>query len=164
MVQRCLRLRSRKATMEELQSVHSPAYAMFYGNDPHNRDKASGAVNNFVMLPCGGIGVDSDTTWNDYHTPSAARTAAGCVMDLAFKGSHPSHDIHLYPNPIPASVCHIKSDPISLHPRKRLKWPPISDYIRQNGLCVWPYSTESHLPYPLDREEEREPERNREMK
>lgn len=86
-VQRCLRLRSRKATMEELQSVHSQAYAMFYGNDPHNRDKTSGALNNFVMLPCGGIGVDSDTTWNDYHTPSAARTAAGCVTDLAFKAA-----------------------------------------------------------------------------
>ena len=43
-------------------------------------------MKNFVMLPCGGIGVDSDTTWNDIHTPFAARMAAGCVIDLAFKG------------------------------------------------------------------------------
>ena len=37
------------------------------------------------MLPCGGIGVDSDTTWNELHTASAARTAAGCVTELALK-------------------------------------------------------------------------------
>lgn len=37
------------------------------------------------MLPCGGIGVDSDTTWNELHSASAARMAAGCVVDLALK-------------------------------------------------------------------------------
>lgn len=37
------------------------------------------------MLPCGGIGVDSDTTWNELHTTSAARTAAGCVTELTLK-------------------------------------------------------------------------------
>ena len=35
------------------------------------------------MLPCGGIGVDSDTTWNELHTAGAARMAAGCVTELA---------------------------------------------------------------------------------
>lgn len=35
------------------------------------------------MLPCGGIGVDSDTTWNEIHTAGAARMAAGCVIELA---------------------------------------------------------------------------------
>lgn len=42
-------------------------------------------IKSFVMLPCGGIGVDSDTTWNELHTTSAARTAAGCVTELALK-------------------------------------------------------------------------------
>lgn len=42
-------------------------------------------VTNFVRLPCGGIGVDSDTTWNEIYTAPAARMAVGCVVDLAFK-------------------------------------------------------------------------------
>jgi len=91
-VQRCLRLRSRKATIEELQSVHSEAYTLLFGTDPIHRQRVDSnrfaelPMKNFVMLPCGGIGVDSDTTWNDIHTPFAARMAAGCVIDLAFKG------------------------------------------------------------------------------
>lgn len=43
-------------------------------------------IKSFVRLQCSGVGVDSDTTWNDMHTSSAARMAAGCVIDLAFKG------------------------------------------------------------------------------
>lgn len=42
-------------------------------------------MKNFVRLQCGGIGVDSDTTWNDLHTASAARMATGCVIELALK-------------------------------------------------------------------------------
>lgn len=90
--QRCLRLRSRKATIDELQSVHSEAYALLFGSEPVHRSKVDTSrfaelpMKNFVVLPCGGIGVDSDTTWNDIHTPSAARMAAGCVIDLATKG------------------------------------------------------------------------------
>ena len=92
LVQRCARIRSRKATAEELQSVHSEVYTMLFGTEPMHRPKvdvnrfAELPMKNFVMLPCGGIGVDSDTTWNDIHTPSAARMAAGCVIELAFRG------------------------------------------------------------------------------
>ncbi|XP_064447420.1 histone deacetylase 7 isoform X4 [Mirounga angustirostris] len=39
----------------------------------------------FVMLPCGGVGVDTDTIWNELHSSNAARWAAGSVTDLAFK-------------------------------------------------------------------------------
>uniref|UniRef100_A0A803W8L6 Histone deacetylase n=1 Tax=Ficedula albicollis TaxID=59894 RepID=A0A803W8L6_FICAL len=39
----------------------------------------------FVMLPCGGVGVDSDTIWNELHSSNAARWAAGSVTELAFK-------------------------------------------------------------------------------
>lgn len=43
-------------------------------------------IKNLVKLPCRGIGVDSDTTWNELHTSAAARLAVGCTLDLAFKG------------------------------------------------------------------------------
>lgn len=38
----------------------------------------------FGKLPCGGIGVDSDTVWNELYTPQAARMATGCVIELGF--------------------------------------------------------------------------------
>lgn len=43
-------------------------------------------VKSLVPLPCGGLGVDADTAWNELHTAPAARMAVGCVVDLAFKG------------------------------------------------------------------------------
>lgn len=66
---------------------------IFYaGTNPLNRQKIDAnklselSLKSFVRLPCGGIGVDSDTTWNELHTAPAARMAVGCVTDLAFKG------------------------------------------------------------------------------
>lgn len=62
------------------------------GTNPLNRQKldmnklSQLPIKSFVRLPCGGIGVDSDTTWNELHTAPAARMAVGCVVDLAFKG------------------------------------------------------------------------------
>lgn len=44
-------------------------------------------IKSFVRLPCGGVGVDSDTTWNELSTAPAARMAVGCVVDLAFKAA-----------------------------------------------------------------------------
>jgi histone deacetylase 4/5 len=64
------------------------------GTNPLNRQKldvsklAQLPIKSFVRLPCGGVGVDSDTTWNELHTSSAARMAAGCVIDLATKGQY----------------------------------------------------------------------------
>ncbi|XP_062314056.1 histone deacetylase 7-like isoform X1 [Osmerus eperlanus] len=88
----CECIRSRKATMEELQSVHSEEYVLRYGTNPLNRlkldnRKLAGILSKrvFVTLPCGGVGVDSDTVWNETHTPTASRTAAGSVTELAFK-------------------------------------------------------------------------------
>lgn len=34
-------------------------------------------------MACGGVGIDSDTTFNESFTWSAVRAAAGCVIDLA---------------------------------------------------------------------------------
>lgn len=79
---RCDRLRSRKATQEELQTVHTESHAMIYGANQMNRQKLEAR---YVRMQCGGIGADLDTPWNEHHTAAAARMAAGCVIDLAFK-------------------------------------------------------------------------------
>ncbi|ERE85048.1 histone deacetylase 7-like isoform 1 [Cricetulus griseus] len=75
---RCECLRGRKASLEELQSVHSERHVLLYGTNPLSRLKLDNgkltgllAQRMFVMLPCGGVGV---TRW-----------AAGSVTDLAFK-------------------------------------------------------------------------------
>ncbi|KAL0131123.1 hypothetical protein PUN28_002598 [Cardiocondyla obscurior] len=91
LLQRCDRIRSRKATLEEIQTCHSEAHALLFGTNPMNRQKLDMSklsqlpIKSFVRLPCGGIGVDSDTTWNELNTAPAARMAVGCVVDLAFK-------------------------------------------------------------------------------
>uniref|UniRef100_A0A8B9F501 histone deacetylase n=1 Tax=Amazona collaria TaxID=241587 RepID=A0A8B9F501_9PSIT len=82
----CECLRGRKATLEELQCVHSERHVFLYGTNPLNRLKLdNGKLRMFVMLPCGGVGVDSDTIWNELHSSNAARWAAGSVTELAFK-------------------------------------------------------------------------------
>ncbi|XP_059470231.1 histone deacetylase 4 [Neocloeon triangulifer] len=93
LMSRCLRYRARKATLEEIQSCHSEAHALLFGTSPQNRQKLDVSklsqlpIKSFVRLPCGGIGVDSDTTWNELHTSSAASMAVGCVVDLATKSA-----------------------------------------------------------------------------
>ncbi|KAM9368103.1 histone deacetylase 7 isoform 1-T1 [Phaethornis superciliosus] len=88
----CECLRGRKATLEELQGVHSERHVFLYGTNPLSRlkmdnGKLAGILSQrmFVMLPCGGVGVDSDTIWNELHSSNAARWAAGSVTELAFK-------------------------------------------------------------------------------
>uniref|UniRef100_A0A250YLQ3 Histone deacetylase n=1 Tax=Castor canadensis TaxID=51338 RepID=A0A250YLQ3_CASCN len=88
----CECLRGRKASLEELQLVHSERHALLYGTNPLSRlkldnGKLAGLLEQrmFVMLPCGGVGVDTDTIWNELHSSNAARWAAGSVTDLAFK-------------------------------------------------------------------------------
>ncbi|XP_059177480.1 histone deacetylase 4-like isoform X3 [Physella acuta] len=81
---RCEHVRSRKATIEELQSCHSEQYSLIFGGNPYNRQKLfESSSKRFCLLYCGGIGVDSDTVWNEVYTSTAARTAAGCVIELA---------------------------------------------------------------------------------
>ncbi|CAO2601106.1 Histone deacetylase 7 [Lemmus lemmus] len=88
----CECLRGRKASLEELQSVHSERHVLLYGTNPLSRLKLDNgkltgllAQRMFVMLPCGGVGVDTDTIWNELHSSNAARWAAGSVTDLAFR-------------------------------------------------------------------------------
>uniref|UniRef100_A0A8C6Q237 Histone deacetylase n=1 Tax=Nothobranchius furzeri TaxID=105023 RepID=A0A8C6Q237_NOTFU len=85
-------IRGRKATLEELQSVHTERHVLLYGTNPLNRlkldnRKLAGMLSQrfFVMLPCGGVGVDNDTIWNESHTSTASRMAAGSVVELSFR-------------------------------------------------------------------------------
>ncbi|GMT04174.1 hypothetical protein PENTCL1PPCAC_26348, partial [Pristionchus entomophagus] len=83
LTQRCHRLESRLASMEELKLVHSPAFVHFFGVTPGSGEKREAMpVKSFVQLGCGGIGVDSDTYFNETTTAVAARAATGCLIDL----------------------------------------------------------------------------------
>uniref|UniRef100_A0A4W4GJH1 Histone deacetylase n=1 Tax=Electrophorus electricus TaxID=8005 RepID=A0A4W4GJH1_ELEEL len=86
---RCERIRGRKATLDEIQMVHSEYHTLLYGTSPLNRQKLDSKKllgrDMYAVLPCGGIGVDSDTVWNEMHSSGAVRMAVGCVIELAFK-------------------------------------------------------------------------------
>uniref|UniRef100_A0A671LQS7 Histone deacetylase n=1 Tax=Sinocyclocheilus anshuiensis TaxID=1608454 RepID=A0A671LQS7_9TELE len=81
------RIRGRKATLDEIQTVHSEYHTLLYGTSPLNRQKLDSPISQkmYAVLPCGGIGVDSDTVWNEMHSSGAVRMAVGCVIELAFK-------------------------------------------------------------------------------
>uniref|UniRef100_A0A7N8XN49 histone deacetylase n=1 Tax=Mastacembelus armatus TaxID=205130 RepID=A0A7N8XN49_9TELE len=83
----CECIRGRKASLEELQTVHSEAHVLLYGTNPlRQKLDCKRHINTHThMLPCGGIGVDSDTIWNEIHSSSAARLAVGSVVELVFK-------------------------------------------------------------------------------
>ncbi|KAM6986216.1 histone deacetylase 4 [Aplochiton taeniatus] len=82
---KCECIRGRKATLEELQTVHSETHVLLYGTNPLRQKLDSSVVPVFVRLPCGGVGVDSDTIWNEVHSSSAARLAVGSVVELVLK-------------------------------------------------------------------------------
>ena len=45
-----------------------------------------GAGVQVVSLPCGGLGLDLDTVWNEQHTPAAAQMAVGSLIELVNRG------------------------------------------------------------------------------
>uniref|UniRef100_A0A7N6BMD1 Histone deacetylase n=1 Tax=Anabas testudineus TaxID=64144 RepID=A0A7N6BMD1_ANATE len=59
------------------------------GAGPHSKNwlVVSGPISQkmYAVLPCGGIGVDSDTVWNEMHSSAAVRMAVGSVIELAFR-------------------------------------------------------------------------------
>ncbi|KAK9395601.1 histone deacetylase 5 [Crotalus adamanteus] len=92
LLSKCERIRGRKATLDEIQAVHSEHHTLLYGTSPLNRQKLDSkkllgplSQKMYAVLPCGGIGVDSDTVWNELHSSSAVRMAVGCLLELAFK-------------------------------------------------------------------------------
>ncbi|KAJ8731080.1 hypothetical protein PYW07_004244 [Mythimna separata] len=140
LVARAERTRPRKATFEELQSVHSEAHVAAFGG--RGRE---GGVRQLVRLACGGLGVDSDTAWADAHTPAAARAAAGAVLDLAVRTAKgelrngfavvrpPGH--HAEPNQA-MGFCFFNSVAVAariLHTRHRLQRILIVDWDVHHG-------------------------------
>uniref|UniRef100_A0A8C6NRE9 Histone deacetylase n=1 Tax=Nothobranchius furzeri TaxID=105023 RepID=A0A8C6NRE9_NOTFU len=75
---RCECIRGRKASQEELQTVHSEAHVLLYGTSPL-RQKLDGLIQDLCLQ------VDSDTIWNEVHSSAAARLAVGSVVELVFK-------------------------------------------------------------------------------
>ncbi|XP_052810130.1 histone deacetylase 4-like isoform X2 [Mya arenaria] len=88
LISKCQELRCRKASLEEIQSCHSEVYTLFFATNHLGRPRLDPKIfeslpMRFCALPCGGVGVDSDTVWNDFYTSNAARMAAGCVTEMA---------------------------------------------------------------------------------
>ncbi|XP_036086985.1 histone deacetylase 9 isoform X12 [Rousettus aegyptiacus] len=92
LLNKCERIQGRKASLEEIQLVHSKHHSLLYGTNPLDGQKldprtllGDASQKFFSSLPCGGLGVDSDTIWNELHSSGAARMAVGCVIELASK-------------------------------------------------------------------------------
>ncbi|XP_062957495.1 histone deacetylase 9 isoform X12 [Cynocephalus volans] len=92
LLNKCERIQGRKASLEEIQLVHSEHHSLLYGTNPLDGQKLDPRIllgddsqKFFSSLPCGGLGVDSDTIWNELHSSGAARMAVGCVIELASK-------------------------------------------------------------------------------
>ncbi|XP_051709190.2 histone deacetylase 9 isoform X8 [Oryctolagus cuniculus] len=92
LLNKCERIQGRKASLEEIQLVHSEHHSLLYGTNPLDGQKLDPRIllgddsqKFFSSLPCGGLGVDTDTVWNELHSSGAARMAVGCVIELASK-------------------------------------------------------------------------------
>ncbi|PAV78503.1 hypothetical protein WR25_09558 [Diploscapter pachys] len=86
LVSKCERITAKKASLDQLKLVHSPTYTTFFAVSPTaclKMEPSQLPVKSFVQLPCGGIGIDSDTYFNDATTQSAARIATGSLIELA---------------------------------------------------------------------------------
>ncbi|XP_059812219.1 histone deacetylase 7-like isoform X5 [Hypanus sabinus] len=88
----CQVVRGRKATLEELQTVHTETHVFAFGTSPlsrlkedHRKFMGIRSQPTLMMLPCGGFGVDRDSVWNEAHSSNAARMAVGCVIELALR-------------------------------------------------------------------------------
>ncbi|EJD76727.1 histone deacetylase 4 [Loa loa] len=88
LVEKCERVFARKAPLEMLRTVHAPTYVTFFAVSPTaclKMEPSQLPVKSFVQLSCGGIGVDSDTYFNDASTQLAARIAVGSLAELALQ-------------------------------------------------------------------------------
>lgn len=90
---RCVRV-ARRATLEEIQCCHSETHTIVYGTDMvNNLCSLTGSqelyretrMGKFCQLECGGVGVDSDTYWNELETPAAVKMAVGTLIELSQK-------------------------------------------------------------------------------
>uniref|UniRef100_A0A0N5ANR4 histone deacetylase n=1 Tax=Syphacia muris TaxID=451379 RepID=A0A0N5ANR4_9BILA len=85
LIDRCERVAVRKASLDTLRTMHSYNYVTFFAVSPTafmKGDNSQIPVKSFVQLPCGGLGVDTDTYFNDATTPLAIKTAVGSLVEL----------------------------------------------------------------------------------
>lgn len=85
LVDKCERVNARKAPLEMLRMAHSSTYVTFFAVSPTaclKMDPAQLPLRSFVHLQCGGIGVDSDTYFNDANTQLATRISVGSLVEL----------------------------------------------------------------------------------
>ena len=88
-------VRARQCTIDELRLVHTEAHLRAWAGVDERQLRsesnsgptaaAADSERSLVHLACGGFGADADTFFNAKHTPAAARTAVGLVVDLALK-------------------------------------------------------------------------------
>lgn len=83
----CRRLRARKASLAELQALHSDNHVKLYGRSSQRKVAADkkDPTRSFIQMSCQGVGVDQDTYWNEQHTSNSAKMAVGSVIELADK-------------------------------------------------------------------------------
>ncbi|XP_070800847.1 histone deacetylase 5-like [Pituophis catenifer annectens] len=92
LLSKCELIRGGKGTLDIIQAVHTELKRLMYGTEPRDHQKLDANLvlgplsqKMYAVLPFGGIGVDSDTVWNELHSSSAVRLAVGCLLELAFK-------------------------------------------------------------------------------
>ncbi|XP_042694227.1 histone deacetylase 7-like isoform X2 [Centrocercus urophasianus] len=131
----CECLRGRKATLEELQCVHTERHVFLYGTNPLNRlkldnGKLAGILSQrmFVMLPCGGVGVSA---------PSLLRVFLDGVVHFwgpsrgpEWRGNSQSHRAALSPQPCVSVACPDGAQSLEVSGVEAGLWP----LCRENGL------------------------------
>uniref|UniRef100_A0A8D3EBR2 Histone deacetylase n=1 Tax=Scophthalmus maximus TaxID=52904 RepID=A0A8D3EBR2_SCOMX len=103
----CECIRGRKASLEELQTVHSEAHVLLYGTNPLRQKLDCSVSPLFVRLPCGGIGVDSDTIWNEVHSSSLVFKVASGELKNGFAVVRPPG--HHAEESTPMGFCYFNS-------------------------------------------------------
>ncbi|CAD5234865.1 unnamed protein product [Bursaphelenchus xylophilus] len=79
----CEKVPSKKAPLDLLKLAHSSAHVNFFAASTGNGFRLDGqALEKFVQLPCGGIGVDADTYFNADSSKLAIKLSVGSLVEL----------------------------------------------------------------------------------
>jgi len=88
LLQDCLQV-SMMGSLEQVESCHTEGHTLMFGTQRsilgQSLARDPGTLSKLTVLPCGGLGVDSDTYWNELHTSSAAKSAVGSLVELTDK-------------------------------------------------------------------------------
>ncbi|CAD5228972.1 unnamed protein product [Bursaphelenchus okinawaensis] len=79
----CEKISGKKATLEVLKLAHTPAHVNFFAGSIGTGFRTDGtALEKFIQLPCGGIGVDADTYYNAETSKQAIQLSVGTLVEL----------------------------------------------------------------------------------